>query len=90
MRDFFLENLDVDFFPSLEEIEIVDVLLYIGVYFNKHYETKDYKSVIYKGLSLQNIEIDNELFDKHYAQIVLYLDWFIEFMKETKFSKVNK
>jgi hypothetical protein len=81
MRRYIDENLGVNFFPSLDDIDTADILILIAMYFTPHYESGDYQKVIKDGLRLQNLKVDDAVFDKHYPVIKKYINWFVEYMK---------
>lgn len=81
MRKYIDDSLGVNFFPSLDDIETSDILILIAMYFTPHYESQNYQKVIKDGLALQNLSVDDSIFEKHYPTIKNYINWFVEYMK---------
>ena len=67
-----------DVFPSLEDVDVVDLLLLFNYYFAS---TEDYEPKIRELAELQKIEITEEQYEKGIPIIVNYINWLKLFQK---------
>lgn len=67
-----------DVFPSLEDVDVVDLLLLFNYYFSC---TEDYEPKIRELAELQKIEITEEQYEKGIPIIVNYINWLKLFQK---------
>ena len=77
-----LESLDNELsviFPSLEDIDIVDLLYYFKITFT---EPKNYEQVLNDLISINNISISAEQYNRLYPIVKEYIEWFNEFSKK--------
>ena len=65
--------------PSLEDIDVLDLLLYINLYFNNEQDKK--KTIIYL-IDMQGIDINQERFNKAMPVTLDLIEWVLKFQKE--------
>jgi hypothetical protein len=65
--------------PSLEDIDVLDLLLYINLYFNNEQDKK--KTIIYL-IDMQGIDINQEQFNKAMPITLDLIEWVLKFQKE--------
>jgi len=65
--------------PSLEDIDVLDLLLYINLYFNNQQDKQ--KTVIYL-IEMQDIDITNDQLTKAMPITLDLMDWILKFQKE--------
>ena len=65
--------------PSLEDIDVLDLLLYINLYFNNQQDKQ--KTVIYL-IDMQGLDITNEQLTKAMPITLDLIDWILKFQKE--------
>jgi hypothetical protein len=65
--------------PSLEDIDVLDLLLYINLYFNNEQDKK--KTIIYL-IDMQGIDINQEQFNKAMPITLDLIEWLLKFQKE--------
>ena len=65
--------------PSLKDIDVLDLLLYINLYFNNQQDKQ--KTVIYL-IEIQDIDITHEQLTKAMPITLDLIDWFLKFQKE--------
>jgi hypothetical protein len=70
-----------EIFPSLEDIDIVDMLLLFNYYFASCQE-EDYQEKIRELAQLQKVEITEEQFEKGIPIIINYINWLKLFQKQ--------
>jgi hypothetical protein len=68
-------------FPSLEDIDIVDMLLLFNFYFASCKE-EDYQGKIRELAQLQKVQITDEQFEKGTPIIINYINWLKIFKKQ--------
>jgi hypothetical protein len=68
-------------FPSLEDIDIVDMLLLFNFYFASCKE-EDYQEKIRELTQLQKVQITDEQFEKGTPIIINYINWLKIFQKQ--------
>lgn len=83
MRAYFETHFGACPFPSLEEIDLADVLFLLVHHFSPLYETHDYRKPLRELLRLY-ITLDEEQLEKHYPHLQKEIDEFLEFMKSQK------
>ena len=71
--------IDTSIIPSLEDIDVLDLLLYINLYFNNEQDKK--KTIIYL-IDMQSIDITQEQFDKAMPMTLDLIEWLLKFQKE--------
>ena len=72
------EILKTNIFPSLEELDIVDILLFFQYSF---WNTDDYSDIVRNLISINHYEIDDEMFHKLYPIIESYINNLKEFLR---------
>ena len=65
--------------PSLEDIDVLDLLLYINLYFNNEQDKQ--KRVIYL-IDMQGLDLTNEQLTKSMPITLDLIDWILKFQKE--------
>jgi hypothetical protein len=65
--------------PSLEDIDVLDLLLNINLYFNNEQDKQ--KTVIYL-IEMQDIDITQERLTKAMPMTLDLIDWILKFQKE--------
>ena len=65
--------------PSLEDIDVLDLLLYINLYFNNEQDKK--KTIIYL-IDMQDIDINQEQFNKAMPITLDLIEWLLKFQKD--------
>lgn len=65
--------------PSLEDIDVLDLLLYINLYFNNEQDKQ--KTVIYL-IDMQGLDINQEQLTKAMPITLDLIDWILKFQKE--------
>ena len=65
--------------PSLEDIDVLDLLLYINLYFNNEQDKK--KTIIYL-IDMQGIDINQEQFNKAMPITLDLIEWVLKFQKD--------
>ncbi len=65
--------------PSLEDIDVLDLLLYINLYFNNQQDKQ--KTVIYL-IDMQGLVITNDQLTKAMPITLDLIDWILKFQKE--------
>jgi len=65
--------------PSLEDIDVLDLLLYINLYFNNQQEKQ--KTIIYL-IDMQGLDITNDQLTKAMPITLDLIDWILKFQKE--------
>ena len=73
------EIIDTSIIPSLEDIDVLDLLLYINLYFNNEHDKR--KTIIYL-IDMQGIDITQEQFDKAMPMTIDLIEWLLKFQKE--------
>lgn len=81
LRTYFTTHFHGSPFPSLDDVDITDVLLLITTYFSPLYESQNYEPTIKSLLSIYGVEVKEEIFIKHYPFIKEKLTEIIEFLK---------
>jgi hypothetical protein len=71
--------IDASIIPSLEDIDVLDLLLYINLYFNNEQDKK--KTIIYL-IDMQGININQEQFNKAMPITLDLIEWLLKFQKE--------
>ena len=64
---------DIDIFPSLEELDIVDFLIYFNMTFSN---TNDYESIINDLIYYKNIKVEPIILEKAIPIITQFIDEF--------------
>ena len=67
-----------EIFPSLEDVDVVDLLLLFNYYFSS---TTDYEPKVREIAQLQEIHITEEEYEKGMPIIVNYINWLKLFQK---------
>ena len=65
--------------PSLEDIDVLDLLLYINLYFNNQQDKQ--KTVIYL-IDMQGLDITNDQLTNALTITLDLIDWILKFQKE--------
>ena len=65
--------------PSLEDIDVIDLLLYINLYFNNE---QDKKKTIICLIDMQGIDINQEQFNKAMPVTLDLIEWVLKFQKK--------
>jgi len=73
------EIIDTSIIPSLEDIDVLDLLLYINLHFNNEQDKR--KTIIYL-IDMQGIDITQEQFDKAMPMTIDLIEWLLKFQKE--------
>jgi hypothetical protein len=73
------EIVNTSIIPSLEDIDVLDLLLYINLYFNNEQDKK--KTIIYL-IDMQGIDINQEQFNKAMPIILDLIEWLLKFQKD--------
>jgi hypothetical protein len=68
-------------FPSLEDIDVVDMLLLFNFYFASC-KLEEYEAKIRELAQLQKVEITEEQFEKGNPIIINYINWLKLFQKQ--------
>jgi hypothetical protein len=68
-------------FPSLEDIDVVDMLLLFNYYFSSCLE-EEYEEKIKELAQLQKVVITDEQFEKAIPIIINYINWLKIFQKQ--------
>ena len=64
---------DIDIFPSLEELDIVDFLIYFNMTFSN---TNEYESIINDLIYYKNIKVKPDILEKAMPIITQFIDEF--------------
>ena len=64
---------DIDIFPSLEELDVVDFLLFFNMTFSY---TEKYESIINDLIYFQKIKIEPDILEKAMPVIIQFIDEF--------------
>ena len=70
--------LKVDLFPSLDELCMIDILLFFQYTF---WGTDDYKDIVRNIIAMHHQEIDEETFNKIYPIVEKYINDLKEFLR---------
>jgi len=70
--------LNVNLFPSLDELCMVDILLFFQYTF---WGTDDYRDIVKNIIAMHHIEIDDETFEKIYPIVEKYINDLKEFLR---------
>jgi hypothetical protein len=70
--------LNVNIFPSLNELAMIDILLFFQCTF---WGTDDYKDIVRNIINMHHQEIDDETFHKIYPVIEKYINDLKEFLR---------
>jgi hypothetical protein len=73
------EIIDTSIIPSLEDIDVLDLLLYTNLYFNNE---QDKRKTIIHLIDMQGIDITQEQFDKAMPMTIDLIEWLLKFQKE--------
>ncbi len=73
------EIIDTSIIPSLEDIDVLDLLLYINLYFNNEQDKK--KTILYL-IDMQGIVITQEQFNKAMPITLDLIEWLLKFQKD--------
>ena len=65
--------------PSLEDFDILDILLYFNLYFN--IGQPNYENTINNIIEMNNLKIDNNDLQKVMPLTIDLIDWLIKFQK---------
>ena len=65
--------------PSLEDIDVLDLLLYINLYFNNKQDKK--KTILYL-IDMQGIDITQKQFNKAIPITLDLIEWLLKFQKD--------
>ena len=65
--------------PSLEDFDILDILLYFNLYFN--IGQTNYENTINNIIEMNNLKIDNNDLQKVMPLTIDLIDWLIKFQK---------
>jgi hypothetical protein len=70
--------LNVNLFPSLDELCMIDILLFFQYTF---WGTDDYRDIVRNIIAMHHQEIDDETFEKIYPVIEKYINDLKEFLR---------
>ena len=70
--------IDVSILPSLEDIDVCDLLIFINLYFNNN---NDKEPIIYDLISMQGLNINKEDIAKAMPLTLQLIEWFLIFQK---------
>ena len=65
--------------PSLEDIDVLDLLFYINLYFNNEQDKN--KTIIYL-IDMQGVDINQEQFNKAMPITLDLIEWVLKFQKD--------
>ena len=71
--------INVTILPSLEDFDILDILLYFNLYFN--IGQTNYENTINNIIKINNLKIDNNDLQKVMPLTIDLIDWLIKFQK---------
>ena len=71
--------INVTILPSLEDFDILDILLYFNLYFN--IGQPNYEQTINDIIEMNNLKIDNNDLQKFIPLTIDLIDWLIKFQK---------
>ena len=71
--------INVTILPSLEDFDILDILLYFNLYFN--IGQTNYEQTINDIVEMNNLKIDNNDLQKVMPLTIDLIDWLIKFQK---------
>ena len=72
------EIIDASILPSLEDIDVCDLLIYINLYFNN---SNDKETTINNLISMQGLDINKEDIAKAMPLTLQLIEWFLIFQK---------
>ena len=70
--------IDASILPSLEDIDVCDLLIFINLYFNND---NDKETIIYNLISMQGLNINKEDIAKAMPLTLQLIEWFLIFQK---------
>ena len=70
--------IDASILPSLEDIDVCDLLIFINLYFNND---NDKETIIYNLISMQGLDINKEDITKAMPLTLQLIEWFLIFQK---------
>ena len=70
--------IDASILPSLEDIDVCDLLIFINLYFNND---NDKETIIYNLISMQGLDINKEDILKAMPLTLQLIEWFLIFQK---------
>ena len=73
------EIINCNILPSLEDFDILDILLYFNIYFN--IGQTNYEKTINDIIEMNNLKIDNNDLQKVMPLTIDLIDWLINFQK---------
>ena len=71
--------INITILPSLEDFDILDILLYFNLYFN--IGQTNYEKTINDIIEMNNLKIDNNDLQKVMPLTIDLIDWLIKFQK---------
>ena len=71
--------INITILPSLEDFDILDILLYFNLYFN--IGQTNYEQTINDIIEMNNLKIDNNDLQKVMPLTIDLIDWLIKFQK---------
>jgi hypothetical protein len=69
------QHIDAGLFPSVEEVDVVDLIMYINVFFET---AGDYRSGLRTLIGIKNLTVSDETFEILYPHVAGFLDWLRE------------
>ena len=70
--------IDASILPSLEDIDVCDLLIFINLYFNND---NDKETIIFNLISMQGLDINKEDITKAMPLTLQLIEWFLIFQK---------
>ena len=70
--------IDASILPSLEDIDVCDLLIFINLYFNND---NDKETIIYNLISMQGLDINKEDIAKAMPLTLQLIEWLLIFQK---------
>ena len=64
------------FFPSLDDIDVVDMLIYFNMFFHS---TNDYHSILHDMMYMNSVKVSDENYILLYPVVAGYIDWMKKF-----------
>lgn len=70
--------INIDLFPKLEDVDVIDLLIYFDLYFKN---TDDYSDIINELLFMNNIKLSNEKLNEIIPILTKYINQFKNIQK---------
>jgi hypothetical protein len=69
-------DIDIKLFPSLEDYDIIDILIYFNTMFSGTNDFQEYENIIKDLITFQSIDIEPEQLEKAIPIIIQFIDEF--------------